>query len=112
MKPLLIMLALACAATAAETNAPPQLVIALTDGSRLVGTTELAALAVRSVALGRIEIPLAKVRSVKFGKDHESATVALVNGDDGGFRGIVRDVRFDNRALSAAEIASLATVSR
>jgi hypothetical protein len=81
MKILLALLVVVVTATAGETNTPPQLAVNLTDGSRIVGTAELPALVVRSEALGRIEIPLAKVRGVKFDANHESATVALNNGD-------------------------------
>ena len=83
-----IVLALAVAASnvslAAEKEtgkSPLQLVISLTDGSRLIGTTALASLPLRSEALGKIEIPLSKIRNVKFSKDRESVTVLLANND-------------------------------
>lgn len=60
---------------------PVQLVVSLTDGSLLAGTTTLTRLPLRSEALGKIKIPLAKIRTVKFSRDHESLTVALANGD-------------------------------
>ena len=86
MIPLLLIAAVAAGdpfpAMAEEAKtAPPQLVINLSDGSRIVGTAELPALAVRSETLGRIEIPLKKVRGVKFDANHEAATVTLGNGD-------------------------------
>jgi hypothetical protein len=81
MKILLVLLVVVTTATAGETNTPPQLAVNLTDGSRIVGTAELPSLVVRSETLGRIEIPLAKVRGVKFDANHEAATVTLSNGD-------------------------------
>ena len=63
------------------THPPLQLVVHLTDGSRVIGETPLTRLPLRSAALGRVVIPLAKIRTVKFSADHESAAVALQNGD-------------------------------
>lgn len=59
----------------------PQLVLSLTDGSKLIGTTTLKALTLRSDALGKLTVPLERIASVKFSKDHESVTVTLRNGD-------------------------------
>jgi hypothetical protein len=78
-KILLILLTAVATALGAETNAPPQLIVNLTDGSRLVGTTELPAMVVVSESLGRITIPLAKIRQVKVAGKELTAT--LVNGD-------------------------------
>ena len=70
-------------ATATEkvNEAPLQLMVNLTDGSRLVGETALTRLPLRSEVLGQLEIPLARIRSVTFSPNHESATLTLVNGD-------------------------------
>jgi hypothetical protein len=67
--------------------AVPQLRVSLADGSRLIGETTLKMLALRSEALGKLEIPLEKVRSIKLSKDRESAAIVLANGDkvQGGF---------------------------
>jgi len=62
-------------------GSPLQLVVSLTDGSRLLGTTTLAAIPLRSEALGTMTIPLDKVRSLKFSPKHESVIVGLANGD-------------------------------
>jgi len=69
-----------------STNAPavpdvPQLVVSLSDGSKLIGTTTLKELALRSEALGKLTVPLGRIASVKFSKDRESVTVTLHNGD-------------------------------
>ena len=65
-----------------ETGKPPlQLVVCLADGSRLIGTTTLASLPVQSETLGKFQVPLAKIRSINFGKDNESITVLLANND-------------------------------
>lgn len=61
--------------------ATPQLRLNLADGSRLIGETTLKVLALRSEALGQVEIPLEKARSVKLGKERTPATVLLANGD-------------------------------
>jgi hypothetical protein len=61
--------------------APLQLMVYLTDGSRLLGETALTSLPLRSEALGNLEIPLARIRTVKFSPNHGSATLTLVNGD-------------------------------
>ena len=60
---------------------PLQLAVNLADGSRLVGATTLASLPLESEALGSVEIPLEKVRTIKFSPDHESVTVLFANGD-------------------------------
>jgi len=68
--------------TAGDTNAAPlQLMVSLTDGSRLIGTTTLTNLPLRSEALGTIAVRLEKVRSLQFSPDHESLVVAFANGD-------------------------------
>lgn len=69
-----------------STNAPavpgvPQLVVSLVDGSKLRGTTTLKALTLRSEALGKLTVPLERIRQVKFSKDRESVTLTLHNGD-------------------------------
>ena len=52
----------------------------LADGSRLIGTT--AVTSVRFVsAVGRIELPIGKLRSVQFNQDRETVTIRLVNND-------------------------------
>jgi len=60
---------------------PVQLAISLADGSRVIGETTLKSLPLQSEALGKLEIPLDKVRTVKFSADHRSAVVSLQNGD-------------------------------
>jgi len=70
------------AAGAQKVNPSPlQIVVSLTNGSRVIGQTTLTSLSLRSAALGRVDIPLAKIRAVKFSNDHELATVSLQNGD-------------------------------
>jgi hypothetical protein len=58
-----------------------QLVVDLTDGSRLIGETTLASLPLRSEILGNVKVPLQRIRLIQFSKDHESVTVSLENGD-------------------------------
>ena len=62
-------------------ESPVQLMVCLTDGSRIAGETSLTSLPLRSVALGKVEIPIEKIRTIKFSADHTSAMVALGNGD-------------------------------
>lgn len=61
--------------------APPQLVVYLSDGSKLHGTTTLTGLMFRSEALGNVTVPLKSIASVKFSKDHETVILAFHNGD-------------------------------
>lgn len=65
----------------AATNATAQITVELTDGSRLIGTTTLMAFPLRSEALGKLSVPLPRIRLIQFSLDHESVTVALDNGD-------------------------------
>jgi len=58
-----------------------QLTLDLTDGSRVIGTTILTRFPLQSEALGKLEIPLAQIRTLKFSRDRKALTVALVNGD-------------------------------
>jgi len=62
-------------------ESPLQLVVSLTDGSRVIGETTLTSLSFRSAVLGSVIIPLAKIRAIKFNANHESALVLLQNGD-------------------------------
>jgi hypothetical protein len=66
-------------------NAPlpvtPQLVLSLVDGSKLRGTTTAKELTLKSEALGKLTVPLERIRQVKFSKDRESVTITLLNGD-------------------------------
>ena len=84
----MLMLALVFAAFGASLviaekakESPVQLVVSLTDGSRVAGGTSLASLPLQSGALGKVEIPIEKIRTIKFSADHKSATVSLGNGD-------------------------------
>jgi len=60
---------------------PLQLIVSLTDGTRVIGETKLTSLSLQSAALGKVVIPLEKIRAVKFSANHESAIVSLQNGD-------------------------------
>ena len=60
---------------------PVQLLVKLTDGSRVIGTTTLTSLPLRSEALGMLTIRLNQIRALKFSPNHESVSVALANGD-------------------------------
>jgi len=90
---MLMVFASGASLTVAEAGmkSPVQLVVNLVDGSRLVGTTSLASLPLRSEALGKVEIPLNQIRIVTFRRNHESVTVALGNGDK--VQGAMGDVK-------------------
>jgi hypothetical protein len=62
-------------------EARPRLLLNLTDGSRIIGTTELATVPLHSESIGDVKVPLQKIASLKFGDDHKTATVTLSNGD-------------------------------
>jgi hypothetical protein len=53
----------------------------MTDGSRVIGSTSLESLTVRSEALGKLTVPLSQVLTVKFSKDHEQVVLMFRNGD-------------------------------
>lgn len=58
-----------------------QLVLDLSDGSRIIGITPLRTLPLRSPAVGDIKIPIERIRSVKMDADIKTARVTLRNGD-------------------------------
>jgi hypothetical protein len=58
----------------------PQLIVTLSDGSRLLGQTKLKELSLESDALGKLSVPLANIRELKLGKEF-AATLTLQNGD-------------------------------
>ena len=60
---------------------PVQLVVKLTDGSCVIGTTSVISLPLRSEALGTMTILLERVRLLKFSPNHESVIVLFANGD-------------------------------
>jgi len=64
-----------------STNAVPQLRLDLTDGSRLIGTTDLANLPLHSESVGNLTIPLSRLAVIKFRPDHKPASITLANGD-------------------------------
>jgi hypothetical protein len=67
----------------ATTNPPPTLraIVALKDGSRLVGQPGVDALAVRSPQLGELKIPLDRIRSISHLAGRQAMSVDMVNGD-------------------------------
>lgn len=69
-------------ASVEETDRPEfSIAVSLTDGSRVLGTTSLETLPVRSEALGKLNVPLNQIATVKFSKDRESVELTLRNGD-------------------------------
>ncbi len=55
--------------------------VKLTDGSKVIGEMSLETLPLESTVLGKMSIPIKRIRSLKFKDDHQSATVLLENGD-------------------------------
>jgi len=78
MRVLLFLSWLLALPALADTNVSLRLTLDLTDGSRVVGTPAITALAVRA-AFGGVNVPLANVGRVELGK--EQATLTLRNGD-------------------------------
>lgn len=78
------MAALALAATvqAGEEAAPtqPTVVVDLTDGSRIIGTTDTRSVGVRT-SYAKMDIALAKILSIKMKDDKETASLTMVSGD-------------------------------
>jgi len=60
---------------------PVRVIVILIDGSRLVGETTFVTFPVHSATLGQLQIPLAKIRQIKFKPSQETASIALANGD-------------------------------
>jgi len=60
--------------------APPRVILQLSDGSRVVGTPSNDVLSFQT-SYAKIKLPLAKIESVHFDKDHERITVNLKNDD-------------------------------
>jgi hypothetical protein len=58
-----------------------KLSINLRDGSKLIGETDLESLGVRSESLGRLDLTLGKIRSIKLSADRETALIGFENGD-------------------------------
>lgn len=77
----LVLAAGVATAMAATTNAPGQVSVSLTDGSRILGVTSVKELAVESAAVGNVTIPLERVASLKRQPDTGTATIRFVNGD-------------------------------
>jgi len=64
-----------------ETPAPLSLVVELTDGSRLIGTSELDKLPFIA-KYGKMKLVIREVASVTLGKDRETGKVTMKNGDN------------------------------
>ena len=68
------------AAEIAAKVAPLRITLALSDGSKVIGLPELAALSLQT-DYSKMEIPLAKIAAVKFDGGATNAAVTLTNGD-------------------------------
>ena len=81
--PILFLISIVELAAVAEPNNPGtvSLSIHLADFSRVVGKSGLRSLPLHSNLVGKLEIPVANLRSLRFNPDHGSATVTLQNGD-------------------------------
>jgi len=67
-----------------STHAPliaAQVRLDLADGSRLIGTTDLADIPLHSDSMGDLKIPLSRITGIKFTADHDPALITLTNGD-------------------------------
>jgi hypothetical protein len=61
-------------------NTSYRVMLDLTDGSRVIGTPRITSLTVQT-DFAKVDVPLHRVRTVKFAADHETATLMLANGD-------------------------------
>jgi len=59
----------------------PQMIVHLSDGSRIVGSTHLEELPVKSPSLGKLRVPLAELDRLELDPQREESTVHLRNGD-------------------------------
>jgi hypothetical protein len=63
-----------------NTNEVLNVVLDLSDGSRLIGTPVIASVPVQT-AYAKMDVPLTQIQSLKIGDDHETVTLNLLNGD-------------------------------
>ena len=77
-----VIVALVGAAWAAPDKAEPplRLEVDLVDGSHIIGTPGIETVPVET-AYAKMDIPLRQIRSLQIGKDHETVTLCLQNGD-------------------------------
>lgn len=82
---IVAMLGIACLTEAvlaqdAGTNGPLRVAVCLADGSRVIGTPDIVAVAVRT-PYAQPGIALAQVRRMEMHDDHETVSVEMQNGD-------------------------------
>jgi hypothetical protein len=63
-----------------NTNEVLNVVLDLSDGSRLIGTPVIATVPVQT-AYAKMDVPLTQIKALKIGDDHETVTLNLRNGD-------------------------------
>ena len=63
-----------------NTNEVLNVVLDLSDGSRLIGTPSLATVPVQT-SYAKMDVPLTQIKALKIGDDHETVTLNLRNGD-------------------------------
>jgi hypothetical protein len=78
--PLALALAGAAWAEQPVDEQPRRLALDLYDGSHLIGVPNLDLVSVQT-PYARMDIPLKQIRSVKMGRDHETASIDMCNGD-------------------------------
>ena len=94
MKNLVLLLAVFFAMTLTDTTwagdapAAPQsrLELNLVDGSHIIGVSSIESVPVRT-SYAKLNLPLQQIRTIKIEEDHETAAVALRNGDS--LKGII-----------------------
>ena len=72
---------LAGALPAGETNQTGQVYVRLTDGSRLTGVTTLREVVVESASLGKVTVPVSRLRSLQRAPATGVVTLSFRNGD-------------------------------
>lgn len=88
MKKLWVCVAGACVAAIVgaavaedvKTVVPPRLEVSLSDGSRIVGTSGMTSVPVRT-SYAKVDIPLVQIQRLTLADDHETASLSLRNGD-------------------------------
>jgi|GEM_PF-1346820 len=63
-----------------QTNEAFTVILELSDGSRIIGTTDIATVPVKT-SFAKMDVPLTQIQALKIGDDHETVTVDLRNGD-------------------------------
>lgn len=61
-------------------NPPLRLALALSDGSQISGVPDVSSFAIQTT-FSKIDIPLKRIKNMKFQEDHKTVSIEFLNGD-------------------------------